>query len=72
LDFDTVVSGPQAALRAVATNLNRVEPIFGENLPRFRRSVGDLMTVAMNFEIYDQQGKYFLNFQLLAIGLTIG
>ena len=63
LDFDTVVSDPQTALKIIAATLNLDEPKFDGNLPRLKQSAGDLTVIAMRLHNSRSIGKIF--FQLL-------
>ena len=63
VDFDTVVSDPQAILKIIAATLNLDEPIFRGNLPRLKQSAGDLTVIAMRLRNSQPTGKIF--FQLV-------
>lgn len=63
VDFDTVVSNPQAILKIIADTLNLDEPIFRGHLPRLKRSAGDLTIMAMRLQNSRPTGKVF--FELL-------
>ena len=63
VDFDTVVSDPQAILKIIATTLNLDEPIFRGNLPRLKQSAGDLTVIAMRLRNSRPTRKVF--FELL-------
>ena len=62
VDFDTVVSDPQAILKIIATTLNLDEPIFRGNLPRLKQSAGDLTVIAMRLRNLHPTGKIFFQF----------